>query len=86
MHELQSTLAVMRASRSMGGIEAVRSTDPVAVGALFSSIAEQIGAARRSSTSSPRARGSPFCRCDRGAAMRDKVAAIAVQTGSMRAA
>jgi hypothetical protein len=85
VRELQSTLGVMRALVTNGRIEAVRSTDPVAVQALFGSIAEQIGAARAELDElSTITRISFSAEAAEARRIRSDVAAIARQAGSLR--
>jgi PAS domain S-box-containing protein len=87
VRELQSTLGVMRALETNGRIEAVRSTDPASVQALFTSIAEQIGAARAELDELAASTRVSFASDAADAQrMRDEVAAIAVQTSKIRAA
>ena len=85
VRELQSTLGVMRALETNGRIEAVRSTDPVAVQALFGSIAEQIGAARAELDElSAMSRISFAAEAAAARRVRADVAAIALQAGALR--
>jgi len=86
VRELQSTLAVMRALETNGRIEAVRSTDPIAVQALFGSIAEQIGAARAELDElSGMTRISFSAEASASRRIRADVAAIARQAGALQA-
>jgi PAS domain S-box-containing protein len=86
VRELQSTLGVMRALETNGRIEAVRSTDPVAVQALFGSIAEQIAAARAELDElSTISRISFSAEASEARRIRADVAAIAEKAGSLHA-
>ena len=87
VRELQSTIGVMRALETNGRIEAVRSTDPVAVQALFSSIAAQIASARSELDElAAMTRISFSAEAAASRRIRADVAAIALKAGSLHAA